>query len=154
MRLYLAQHGLAKDKSEDPERPLTEQGLLDVAKMAAFLKPLGLSTAVIWRSGKTRAQQTAELLAEAFAPEEGVVRRIGLSPNDDVRPIAEAATAAHGDMVIVGHLPFISRLASRLLAGDENADVVGFKNGGVVCLERSDGEYWSLAWAMTPQLMP
>jgi phosphohistidine phosphatase SixA len=35
--LYLVQHGDAKSEAEDPERPLTERGRSDVARLAALL---------------------------------------------------------------------------------------------------------------------
>ena len=34
MKLYLVQHGEAKSKAEDPQRPLTERGREDVARVA------------------------------------------------------------------------------------------------------------------------
>ena len=63
MRLYLVQHGQAKSEELDPQRGLTEQGVQDVERLAAFLKPLSLAVQVVWHSGKTRAAQTAEILA-------------------------------------------------------------------------------------------
>ena len=60
MRVYLVQHGLAKEKSEDAERPLSDQGREDVARVAGFLslfeKP---QPEKIIHSGKLRAAQTA-----------------------------------------------------------------------------------------------
>ena len=38
MRLYLVQHGKAASKETDPLRPLTEEGLSDVHKVAKFIK--------------------------------------------------------------------------------------------------------------------
>jgi len=37
MRVYLVQHGLAKEKHEDIKRPLSAQGLKDVTRTAEFL---------------------------------------------------------------------------------------------------------------------
>ena len=34
-KLYLVQHAEAKSKAEDPQRPLTEHGIEDVARVAA-----------------------------------------------------------------------------------------------------------------------
>ena len=53
--------------------------------------------------------------------------------------------------MLVGHLPFMSRLASLLLAGEPEAGVVRFQTSGIVCLSREQGE-WSLSWAVTPEL--
>ena len=54
--------------------------------------------------------------------------------------------------MVVGHLPFLDRLASRLVAGDPTAAAVRFTNAGIVCLGRDAGK-WSLEWAVTPQLV-
>ena len=64
MKLYLVQHAKAASKETDPERSLTEEGLRDIRKVAEFIKPLDLSVDYLWHSGKNRAQQTAEILAD------------------------------------------------------------------------------------------
>ena len=153
MRLYLVQHGEAKPKDVDPERRLTEKGRRDVEKVAAFLRPLGLAVAAVWQSGKPRARQTAEILAGALEAKAGVVERAGLAPNDPVAPVAEQFNDAAEDTMIVGHLPFMGKLAALLVAGDESAAVVAFRNGGVVCLERNDDGAWSVRWAVTPDVV-
>ena len=81
MRVYLVQHGRAKSKEEDPQRRLTDKGIGEVQKVADFLRPLELRIDAVWHSGKARAQQTAELLAEAVSDRDRVVQREGLGPN-------------------------------------------------------------------------
>ena len=63
MKLYLVQHGEAKSKDEDEKRPLTDQGRQGVERVAAFLKGAGVETKRVIHSGKLRAEQTAEILA-------------------------------------------------------------------------------------------
>ncbi len=65
--------------------------------------------------------------------------------------------------MVVGHLPFMGRLVSHLVAGSEDADVVAFQPGTVACLERADGEDaedgedgegdWAVAWMVWPGLL-
>ena len=153
MRLYLIQHGEAKPKQQDPERPLTEKGLRDVRKVAEFIKPLGLRVRAVLHSGKARAAQTAEVLASAVDADEGIVQRDGLGPNDPVDPVAKDIRRAAEDLMIVGHLPFLGKLAARLLTGSESAEVVAFRNGGIVCLEYDPDRAWRLAWMITPELI-
>ncbi len=43
MALYLVQHGAAKSESEDPVRPLTEEGRRVVERVAEFLVARGVS---------------------------------------------------------------------------------------------------------------
>jgi len=154
MKLYLVQHGEAKPKEEDPDRHLTEKGVSDTERMAAFIMPLGLTVDAVWQSGKTRAEETANILVSVVSAESGVIQREGLEPNDDVAPVAKAVGGMIGDLMIVGHMPFVSKLASTLLAGNEGAGVVAFKNSGVVCLERGEDGRYGLCWAVTPDLVP
>ncbi len=153
MRVYLVQHGEAKPKDVDPDRHLTEKGVRDVGKVAAFLEPLGLRLGVIWHSGKARAAQTADILGSAVTAAEGIVEREGLAPNDPVDPMREALESAAEDVMIVGHLPFLSRLVWALVADSEVAEVVAFQNGGVVCVERGEDGGYRLRWMVTPELL-
>ena len=105
-------------------------------------------------SGKLRAQQTAELLATALAP--GTVPEImtGLNPNDPVEPMARGIADWTSDVMLVGHLPFMGKLAARLVAGDERRPVAAFVPGTVVCLEQAEAGDWVIAWMVRPELAP
>jgi len=160
MRVYLIQHGEAKAKEDDPERPLTDKGAADVRRVAAFVEPLHLRVRAIWQSGKTRARQTAETFAAVVKAGEGVVkagegvvRRAGMGPKDDVVPVAEEIVRGGEDLVLVGHLPFLGKLAGRLLVGDESQQPVAFQYGGVVCLEQAAGGAWQVRWMLTPEAL-
>ncbi len=153
MKLYLVQHGKAATKETDPTRPLTEEGRSDVRKVAEFIKPLSLYVDCLWHSGKTRAAQTAEILASVVKAKKGILQRQGLSPNDDVSALKNEISSVEDDIMIVGHLPFLSKLASLLVAGRETAEVVEFKQGGIVCLERREEEKWRINWMIMPELL-
>jgi len=57
--------------------------------------------------------------------------------------------------MIVGHLPFLARLASYLVMGSEEPPLVRFRYGGVVCLERTgEGEPWMVSWMIVPECIP
>jgi len=55
--------------------------------------------------------------------------------------------------MIVGHLPFLGKLASLLLTGCESANTVAFKQGGIVCLSRSELKQWQINWMVTPEIL-
>ena len=154
MRLYLVQHGEAKSKEQDPQRHLTEKGLRDVQKAADFVKALALTADAIWHSGKARAAQTAEILASAIAVSQGVLQREGLAPNDPIAPIATELSSLDEEVMIVGHMPFLGKLGSGLVAGDESADIIAFRQGGVVCLERNEDNIWRVKWMIIKELTP
>jgi len=153
MKLYLVQHAKAASEQIDPQRPLTEEGRSDIQKVAAFLKPLNLCVDYLWHSGKKRSVQTAEVLAEVVKVNKAVNARDGLGPNDDVTALKDELVSATEDIMLVGHLPFLSKLTSLLLTGSESANTVAFKNAGIVCLNRSEGNQWQIEWIIIPELL-
>ena len=106
----------------------------------------------IRHSGKRRAEETASILAEHLSPAEGVVAIPGLTPKDDVRPIAEALQSETQPVMLVGHLPFLDRLTSLLVTGDAERPIVCFQMGGIVCLVCED-DTWAVGWMVTPDLL-
>ncbi len=153
MRIYLVQHGQAKPEDTDPQRHLTEKGISDVKKMSQFLKNNGLHIDVIWHSGKARAAQTAEILAEGIVSDGGVIKHDGLSPNDDIRAIRNELLQMDKNIMIVGHLPFLNKLASSLITGKEAIEIIAFQKGGAVCLELSEDKKWQVCWMVIPELL-
>ncbi len=153
MKLYLVQHAKAALKQVDPQRPLTEEGRRDIQRVAAFIKPLNLCVDYLWHSGKRRAVQTAEFLAEDVEINKTQTIHDGLGPNDDVTVLRNELASALQDVMIVGHLPFLSKLTSLLLTGSESADTVAFSNGGIVCLSCSDNNQWRIDWIIVPELL-
>jgi phosphohistidine phosphatase len=153
MDLYLMQHGEATTDAENPERPLTDAGRTAVQRVAARARTAGVRVSRCVHSGKLRAEQTAQLLMHEIGEEVSVEARPGLSPNDAVTPAAEWLRELTEDqaLAVVGHLPFLDRLASLLVAGDEEAQVVRFRMGGLVKLEpKNNGDGFSVAWALPP----
>ena len=153
MRVYLVQHGQSKSEEEDPQRRLTDRGIGEVQNISDFLRPLKLGVDAVWHSGKTRAQQTAELLAENVSARNCVVKREGLGPKDEVATTKQALEKAAGDVMIVGHLPFLGKLVGLLVTGSEANEIVEFQFGSVVCIERRDDGKWKVAWMITPTLL-
>jgi len=153
MKLYLVQHAKAASEQQDPQRSLTQEGRRELQKVTVFIKPLKLSVDYLWHSEKKRAIQTAELLAEAVEIKKAKTVREGLGPNDDVAILKDELNTATDDIMIVGHLPFLSKLASLLLACCESAETVAFKNAGIIALVRSEGNKWQIGWMVTPEIL-
>jgi phosphohistidine phosphatase len=155
MQIYLVQHGESKPEEIDPERRLTESGARAVQKVADFLRTSGgVPVDASWHSGKARAQQTAELLAPSTrAGERALMRHDGLAPKDAVEPIKQELEQGKTNVMVVGHLPFLGRLAALLLTGSADNNVVAFQFGCVVCLNRDDAGKWSLEWMIVPKLL-
>jgi len=153
MRLYLIQHGEAMTEEVDPSRPLTAKGRSDVERIVSFLKAAGGSPRVILHSGKTRARQTAEIIAAQLGPDFQFKERDGLAPNDPVKDLSNEISGMTNDLMIVGHQPFLGKLAAMLLACSESKNLVGFRQGAVVCLQRNEDQTWQVAWMVTPDLL-
>jgi phosphohistidine phosphatase len=150
VEVYLVQHAEATSKQEDPLRPITEAGRHATADVAVVAAKLGLAVQQIRHSGKLRAEQTANVLAEALAPPDGVVQMDGLAPLDDVAPVADELARMFQPVMLVGHLPFMERLAGALLTGDPEQAVVKFTNAAIVCL--SLDTRWQVTWILTPEM--
>jgi phosphohistidine phosphatase len=154
MNIYLVQHAEPKLKKEDPDRPLTKKGWSDISKMASFLAEAEcIKVTSILHSGKTRARQTAGALADKLYPKAGIKITDGLKPMDDPAIWVKRLEESEEAIMLVGHLPHLSKLASLLLYQDENKGGVDFQMGGVVCLEKDESGIWSVSWAVVPQLL-
>jgi len=160
MQLYLVQHGTAVPKDENVERPLSTSGKISIQNVASFLARSQLDISGVMHSGKLRAAQTALLLAETLARGRVIEECLyPISPNDPIAPLYDAienGPDGHigSDKMIVGHLPFLSKLLSRLVCGDELESIVHFKPGTVVALERGgNGDGWVVMWVLRPELL-
>jgi phosphohistidine phosphatase len=157
MFLYLVQHAEAKTEKEDPARPLSDKGAKDIRKVASHLSKLNPMISRILYSKKLRAKQTAEILSEYMRPAEAATESDGLAPLDDpsawVGRLKYLTASVTENIVLVGHLPHLGKLASQLLCGDTEHNVISFKMGGVACLERDEKGNWSLQWMITPDVL-
>ncbi len=152
MFLYLIQHAEAKSEQEDPSRGLSEKGLSDIRKTAGHAAGLSIKVNQIFHSGKKRAGQTAQILAENLNPDKGIAESDGLAPMDEPEIWAQRLSSVSEDIMLVGHLPHMGKLAALLICSNENKKAVNFKMAGIVCLKRNEDMSWSLEWTITPQI--
>ncbi len=153
MLLYLVQHGEAKREDEDPARGLTEKGAQEVKKVAQLLQNGDLSVSKVFHSDKTRAIQTARIFADYLKPAGGVSEGGNLAPLDDPEIWMDRLAGMDADTMLVGHLPFMARLAGLLLCGEKEKPFIDFRTGGIVCLTRSDDGLWHLKWMIVPEIL-
>lgn len=154
MKLYLVQHAHAKSKEEDPDRPLTNEGWNEMRKVAAFAeKNLRTILTKIYHSGKTRARQSAEAINEYLEPTDGLEATDGLEPMAETNIWLRRLETIKDDVLLVGHLPHLNKLASRLLGQIEDKKMVDFKNAGIVCLVKDELGRWSVSWVIIPDML-
>jgi len=155
VRVYLVQHAEALREEEDPSRPLSPKGLEDIRKVAKYAeKHLHITVGQILHSGKLRAKQTAEILAEHLRPPKGVEAAEGFEPSADPQVWGNRLSEAVENLMLVGHLPHLGKLAGLLLCGDEGRGAVAFKTGCILCLEKDERGCWSIQWLVTPEILP
>lgn len=155
MKLYCVRHCEACDSGEDPERPLTEKGFEDANKVAEYLGRQSIEVAQIMHSGILRAQQTAEIYAQSLQTEQVTESKTLLAESGDVLPLVEMVRTWSQDTLIVGHLPFMYKLVSELVMGDQDFyPIVNFPPGAVVCLEHYEHERWIINWVLRPSIVP
>ena len=79
--------------------------------------------------------------------------REGLGPKDWVAATKEALEQTGGDLVIVGHLPFLGKLVACSSQAVKKMKSWSFDFGGVACVGRRDDKKWKVAWMVTPSLL-
>jgi phosphohistidine phosphatase len=154
MALYLVQHGKNLPKETNPDQPLSEDGRAEVQRIADVARGYGIKPERIEHSPKTRAAQTAQIFADSLGPRDGAHERSGIKALDDPAALAPEL-APDQELMLVGHLPFLERLCSSLVTGQQEPAVFKFQNGGIVCLDidpRTDR--WIVTWALMPRIGP
>lgn len=152
MKLFLVQHGDALAKDVDPDRPLSELGQLDVERVASALAE-HIEVSRVLHSGKARARQTAETLARYIDSELSVEVFSSINPNDPVEAFAQLVDDWSEDLLVVGHLPFMSKLVSLLLTGSTEEAIVSYSPGSIVCLESTGEGDWQMLWMVRAELL-
>lgn len=162
MDLFLLRHGIAEEQAApgapDSERRLTEKGRQRVRQIAQAMRKLELELELILSSPFPRARETAEVVARALRVE----HRLHFSPHLEIPPAStklieqlNRTRPRPRSVLLVGHEPQLSRLASLLLAGSPSVRLA-LKKGGLCKLEVSGlqaGRCASLCWLLTPRQM-
>jgi phosphohistidine phosphatase len=76
-----------------------------------------------------------------------------LAPMDDPGGWAGRVAEMNEEVMLVGHLPHLAKLAGLLLCGDKEKAPIDFKMGGIVCLKRFDDNRWAVEWMIVPEMV-
>lgn len=155
MRLYLVRHGLANWPSwggVDADRPLNPAGLRILQTAGPRLAALGLHPDLILHSPYRRAQQTAEVLAEALGVADRRQVYDELRPGFNAKDLKKllAAHAQRSELMLVGHAPDVAEIVRCLTGG-----VSQFKEGSVALLRVDAAERepeGTLLWLIPPEV--
>lgn len=156
MELYFLRHAKAVSSAgwdrDDSERPLTEQGREQAARIAGFIARLGLPIDAIVSSPYERAYGTADITARHLNMQDKLVSDERLAPGFDVDEL-EDILQDHPDagaLMFVGHEPDFSSTVGRLVGGR-----IVMKKGGIAYVESADASLTkaTLVWLVQPALL-
>ena len=156
MELYFLRHGIAAQRSnwdgDDSDRPLTEQGRQETARVAGFIAKLGPALDAIVTSPYTRARQTAEIVAQHLNMQNGIVIEPRLAPGfdgEDLAKVLKAFPEARA-LMFVGHEPDFTETVYGLVGGR-----IVLKKGGMAYVQLADASLKkaTLVWLVQPALL-
>ena len=158
MMLYILRHATAEEAAssgdDDGARKLTDRSKEKMRGAAAGLRAMGLKFDAILTSPLVRAAETAEIVSAAYenTPPPQVLPALatGVTATDAVAALR--AFSKHDNVMIVGHEPQLSAVASIMLTGAGDVAHLKLKTGGCIAIdlptrfERGGGE---LRWMLT-----
>lgn len=164
MNIYLLRHGIAVERGakgfdKDSDRPLTAKGKRQLRKSAAAMKKMKLRFNLILSSPYERAKRTAGIVATELK----LIKWLKFSdllkyesePEDLIGQLAVLKPAPE-DLLLVGHEPYLSRLISLLVSGNEGM-AIDLKKGGLCKLQSEKllraGKCAHMEWLLTPRQM-
>jgi len=157
MEIYILRHGIAVDRGspgfkKDSDRPLTKEGEEKMHQIADTMLAMGLKFDLILSSPYTRAEQTAQIVADTLDHEVTFTKSLAPDANA-LELIAEINDEKPHSVLLVGHEPDLSRLISVLVCGTSDSSFE-LKKGGLCKLTAETitfGRCATLNWLITPK---
>ena len=122
MKIILMRHGSAVPSGNDGARPISEKGVQEAEAAGNFLRAINEIPDVILHSQLFRSRETAERIEDALGKTHLLRLHHGLKPDDSAKYFrAEVLTELFSEkdnnysVMVVGHEPFMSTLASLLV---------------------------------------
>jgi phosphohistidine phosphatase len=157
MEIYIVRPAIAEEVSRrggDAERELTTEGRQKMKQAAQGFAALERKIDRIFSSPLVRARQTAEILANALKLE--VEEMNELSPAHTPKDVCTrlSSVAKGKSVMLVGHEPNCSEVASYLLVGPSELEIV-FKKGAICLIEADQptAGSGSLTFHLSPQAL-
>jgi phosphohistidine phosphatase len=164
MKILLVRHAQAQEREEfqkisadDEKRPLTPKGKETAHKVSQKLTSKFKGSELVITSPLIRAQETAEIFKQ-YIPCDYALDCLHLKPDSTATAfIAWFNARKHNckTVVIIGHEPMLSKLASYLLTKSETS-IIDLKKMGIILLEQEETKRIipgaaKLKWCLTPK---
>lgn len=163
MKVFIYRHAQAEDSEPDESRILTRKGKMQAKSLAKALPDEEFAeVSELWHSPLVRARETAVQFKKYMRVLDDVEMHAvhELEPDADVMVMACLLGQCEGDVIAVGHNPFLEELLTALCAGEPGVGMIELKKGGMVCLERTTeaskhipAGLWTIQWYLTPRLL-
>ncbi len=152
MHIYLVRHAHALDGDNDAVRPLSKKGLAQIRAVGGRLRETkAVNAKEIWHSYLVRSHETAVRLNKRLRLDAELCSVSAIKPDDEPETIARRLENLREPVMLVGHEPHLSALATLLILGQAAAPRFHFKKCSVLRLDR-DGEHWSVRWQVSPEV--
>lgn len=152
--LYLLRHADAGDPArwigDDADRPLSAKGLRQAGRLAALLQALDWRPDVVLTSPRRRAAETAEIVAAALKLSPRLDGRLGEPFGGEELQEILASDLDAGRLLLVGHDPDFSDLASSLTGA-----AIHLRKGSLVRIDLEPGAASGvIRWLLPPDAVP
>ena len=159
MILYILRHGIAEETAADGDegaRKLTPKGREKMRDASDGMRNFGLKFDAILTSPMARATETAEIVGTAFSniptPQVLPALATGVPASEAIAALRAFAKQKH--VMIVGHEPQLTAIASIMLTGSPEGAKLTLKKGGCIALKmpaRPDKGGAEMLWMLAPR---
>jgi phosphohistidine phosphatase len=135
------------------QRPLSDRGKREADAAGAFLRMANEIPYAIMHSTQLRSKMTAEHVMAGVAVDGLLQERCDLEEDSSAEDFLASIVSEFGEtnkkIMIVGHNPFMSRLAFLLFAGSKPPIIEEFKTGTLLAADSAaHGRMWTLRFYM------
>lgn len=158
MNIYILRHAIAVPRGtagyDDDDRPLTKEGIIKMKKNAVGMAKIIDDIGLIISSPLIRAVETARIAANELKYNKEIIITEYLIPGNKLQDLYNFLDQYKNvkSIMLVGHEPHLSYLASNLIGRDES--VIEFKKGGLCLIQKKDISSVKpgiLIWSVTPK---